>query len=346
MTNTRWAVLLAGGSGTRLLPLTRRLCGDDRPKQFAPVLGGRTLLALTRDRLSSVIPPDRTLFTVVESHRRHYATELFDVDSSAIVVQPFNRGTAAAIVYSLLRIMRKDPDAIVVFFPTDHYYADESAFCRSMANALDQIQRHERFLILVGARPDQADADYGWIEPGSRTQQTSSSAPFHVSRFLEKPSPSLARDLHRAGCLLNTFVMMGRARTFIELCDRAAPGLLQVLAPLSAELPPARERKTALSLYRKLAPYDFSHHVLAKSADRLLVVPLEGEWWSDLGTEGRVHAVLARLRLAKAAGHENLNRGDLNNSEVFRDWLANYRKHLGDFRHPPAARTSGQGSGN
>src|SRR5579863_2831905 len=121
---TSWAVLLAGGDGTRLLPLTRRICGGDRPKQFCPMFGNRTLLALTRERIAPLVSPDKTLFAVVESHRRFYETELADVSPSKIVVQPANRGTSAAIVYSLLRIARTDPYAIVAFFPTDHYYAD------------------------------------------------------------------------------------------------------------------------------------------------------------------------------------------------------------------------------
>ncbi len=339
MNSTVWAVLLAGGSGTRLLPLTRRLCGDERPKQFAPVLGNRTLLSLTRERLASVFPAGRTLFTVVEPHRRYYVAELFDVDSSRILVQPANRGTSAAIVYSLLRISRTDPDAIVAFFPTDHYFAEESAFCETVRNALEQVPMHERYLILIGVRPGEADADYGWIEPGARAGQTANPVLFSVSRFWEKPSRRLADELRRTGCLLNTFVMVGSVRTILELCEEATPRLLRAFAPLFSDGP--GDPKTAQRVYRNLPPSDFSHHVLANCTDRLLVLPLAGNGWSDLGTEERVRAVLARERLVSAAGHAHYS--GPNGPQAFHDWLEGYQKRLTELCHPPATHAPGQG---
>jgi len=290
-----WAVLLAGGDGTRLLPLTRRICGRDQPKQFCPLLGDRTLLALTRERTAQVVSPDKTLFAVVESHRRFYETELADVSPAKIVVQPANRGTSAAIVYSLLRIARTDPDAVVAFFPTDHYYADEAAFAGDVELACELVRRHEEFLVLMGATPEWADADYGWIEPGLRVGQTATTSLFRVNRFWEKPPRSVADKLHKNGCLLNTFVMMARAGTYMELLRLAIPDVLRAFAPLAEPAP--GELQIARRVYRTLVSGDFSHQVLAACPDRLLVLRLADAGWSDLGTEARVDAVRARYRV-------------------------------------------------
>ncbi len=99
-----WAVVLAGGDGTRLRSLTQLISGEDRPKQFCQVYGGKTLLAQTRARLARVIHPERTAFAVVRTHERFYRNELADVEPQRVVVQPGNKGTTAAVIFSLLRI--------------------------------------------------------------------------------------------------------------------------------------------------------------------------------------------------------------------------------------------------
>src|ERR1700685_4371929 len=102
----RWGVILAGGEGERLRSLTRLIAGDDRPKQFCTLAGGRSLLAQTRVRIAPYILRDRTLFRLLKPHEAFYAGELADVASHQMVVQPRNRGTLPAILFSLTRILR------------------------------------------------------------------------------------------------------------------------------------------------------------------------------------------------------------------------------------------------
>jgi mannose-1-phosphate guanylyltransferase len=336
MNCTSWAVLLAGGHGTRLLPLTRRISGGDRPKQFCPIFGNKTLLALTRARMAPIVSPEKTLFAVVESHRRFFETELADVNPSQIVVQPTNRGTSAAVVYSLLRIARTDPGAIVAFFPTDHYFADETVFFQGVELACEMVRRHPEFLVLMGATPEVADADYGWIEPGLCVGNTPATSLFRVNRFWEKPSPSVADELHKNGCLLNTFVMMGYAGTFLELIRSAIPEMLRAFAPLAEQS--TSETKIAQLVYRKFVSGDFSHQVLGTCADRLLVLRLADAGWSDLGTEGRVEAVRARYHFDQDAEPRTL--------DAFHAWLAAYRKRLNDLREGGTERSSAAGFRN
>src|SRR5437870_1437892 len=120
----RWAVILAGGNGTRLQPLTRALTGDDRPKQFCPLLGGKTLLAQTRARVALNVNTTRSLCVVTRDHERYYQRELADMRSGQLIEQPCNRGTAAAIAYSVARVGRDDKKAVIGLFPADHHYDD------------------------------------------------------------------------------------------------------------------------------------------------------------------------------------------------------------------------------
>jgi len=122
------AIILAGGDGTRLRSFTRALVGDDRPKQFCPVVGHETLLDQTRRRLRMLVAPERTLVVVTHQHERYYGPGLRGLPASLVFVQLENRGTAPAILYALLRRAALAPDEPVALFPSDHHFSDDRAF--------------------------------------------------------------------------------------------------------------------------------------------------------------------------------------------------------------------------
>lgn len=190
-----WAVILAGGDGTRLKTLSRFISGDDRPKQFCALFGGETLLGRTRGRIAGLVPAHQTLFVVVKDHERFYRTELAGVGESQIVIQPSNKGTTAAILYSLLRLTRLDDDPMVAFFPTDHDYTDEHAFAQAVKTAVGFAQERPETLVILGAQAERAEAQYGWIEPGAPLEASPDGSFFRVHRFREKPASWIARGL-------------------------------------------------------------------------------------------------------------------------------------------------------
>jgi mannose-1-phosphate guanylyltransferase len=130
----RWGMVLPGGDGIRLRPLTRFICGDERPKQFCPLLSDSCLLQQARQRAERSIYPDQILYSVVKAHRDYYIHDLADRIPQT-VVQPGNRGTGPAIVAPLLRILQMDPNAIIAVLPSDHYYSAESVFSYSFERA-------------------------------------------------------------------------------------------------------------------------------------------------------------------------------------------------------------------
>jgi mannose-1-phosphate guanylyltransferase len=314
-----WGVILAGGNGTRLKAVSRLVSGDNRPKQFCALFGGKSLLAGTRGRLAPAISPDQTIFAVVGDHERFYRSELADVDESRIVVQPANRGTTAAIIYSLLRLTRLENDPVVAFFPADHHFADEMQFARAVDGAFEAVRKRAELLVLLGAKAEKAEVEYGWIEPGLPFDHDHVNSPrvFRVNRFWEKPSAETARTLMGRGCLWNAFVIAGRARTFLKVLESAVPDALESFRPITGCRSEGEETACAAALYKALPTGDFSREVLTRYPERLAVLSMDGAGWSDLGTP---EGVLAAIQRTAPVLHPPPN--------AFSAWLAAYRYRL------------------
>ena len=320
-----WAVVLAGGEGIRLRSLTQLISGgEDRPKQFCRVYGGKTLLAHTRARLARAIHPERTAFVLVKTHEKFYRNELADVSPHQLIVQPGNKGTTAAVVCSLLRVTSLAGDPVVAFFPTDHYYANESEFTFSVDRAVRVAQHHSNWLVVLGAEAERAEVEYGWIEPGTKLSTPFTNALLRVHRFWEKPSQDTAQALFARGCLWNTFVMAGRASVFLELLGNLlAPDVLDAFMA-------ARQYKhepgnlPSDKLWASLTAGDFSHQVLTHGTQRLAVLRVGDIGWSDLGTPERVRP--RWLDLAFAPGGRMLMK--LSTLKIWLRRLFRSRHHL------------------
>src|SRR5262250_1368584 len=235
------AVILAGGDGTRLKSLTRKIASDERPKQFCSVLGRRTLIEETQERAALELDPKRTLYVVNRVHEPYYAPFLAGEPAANLVIQPRNRGTAPAILYSLLRIAAFDPNAVIAFFPSDHYISDNKKFMAHIRVALDIAHKTPDRVILLGLEPESPEVEYGWIEPGQMIP--GHARVFRVRRFWEKPNQWLAQVLQLRGCLWNSFVMVAPVRGLLEIIANADPDLYRSFSRLSSLLQPALKRK-------------------------------------------------------------------------------------------------------
>jgi mannose-1-phosphate guanylyltransferase len=288
----RWAVLLAGGDGTRLQSLTLTIAGDSRPKQFCSIIGGESLLAQTRARIKPLFHTDQELFVVTRAHESYYREELRDVDDSRIISQPLNRGTGVAVAIALLHILERDADAVVIFLPCDHYYSDSEACGRAIRTAISGAERYPDSIVLVGAKAHYPEAEYGWIEPGPAISHVPIPL-LRVNRFWEKPSLLQAQTLLQRGCLWNTFVTVGRARAYLDLVCSQVPDVVPSLTKAMAD----NELDVA---YRLKPAVDFSREVLVPQPHRLLAVPDMTSGWANLGSPTRVMDILTRNKIQPA----------------------------------------------
>jgi mannose-1-phosphate guanylyltransferase len=298
----RWGVILAGGDGKRLLPLTRRITGDDRPKQFCALTGGETLLKETRRRVARIIPGPQTLLMLTQTHERYYADEVTEVPSSCLLIQPRNHGTALAITYALTRLRQMDPQGLVGFFPSDHHFANDEAFVAHTDFAFAQAKSHPTRVILLGVEPEAPEDSYGWIEPGSPLASESTICISEVNRFWEKPSRRIASRLMRRGCLWNSFMMVGSVGAFINMIRHTLPNLIARFESICATTDLGMEEEGLRSLYLKVPATNFSDEVLAARPSDLAVIRARGLGWSDLGEPERVFPML-RLKSAAANGN-------------------------------------------
>jgi mannose-1-phosphate guanylyltransferase len=295
-----WAVVLAGGEGRRLRPLLRRFLKEDRPKQYSKLLGPRTLLRSTLDRIAFGIPPERTLVLVQQQHAPYLSEDALDGTEPHLLAQPSDRGTATAILYAARRIARTQPGGTMAIFPADHFILGEATFMAYVAEIGSWIDSRPGRLVLLGARPMSPEVDYGWIEPGEALGDVSTGPVHAVRRFWERPSPARAKLSLAAGHLWNTSVVVGKVATFLAVGARALPALSDRLARLDRAAGTEEELAAVREAYDASAAADFSCSVLPACPEALAVARLPRLVWCDLGNPRRVIEVVTRMRVRPA----------------------------------------------
>lgn len=295
-----WALVLAGGEGVRLRPLVRHVCGDERPKQYVPLLESRTLLRQTLDRVGRLVPSERTVTVMLQDHAPYVSRELREGPTFRIMVQPQGRGTAAGILFPTHWIHAQDRDATVAVFPSDHYIREEALLMERVAEAASFVDRHPEWIVLMGAEATHPDTGYGWIEPGPRIGWMASAPAYRIRRFWEKPPLEVAQTLFATGSLWNTLIFVARASTLIETGRQCVPLLHERLARISlfAGTEHEHEAWAIRHAYALAQTENFSRAILEACPELLAVCKLPGLTWSDLGTPERVVRTMTTLGIS------------------------------------------------
>lgn len=296
-----WAMVLAGGEGVRLRPLTEYVCGDARPKQFARLVGPHSLLRQTLERTALGIPWVRTVVVAQSHHAEYLAQELPGHTEPHVLLQPGDRGTGAAVLLAARWIASRQPDAVVAVFPSDHFIRNASAFMHHVLAMAEHVRRHAGPLLLLGAVPTAPQSQYGWIQLGVPLGWVGGEPLNRVAGFTEKPAPEAARVACARGDLWSTFVLVGHAHALLGLGWQAAPLVSQRLAEIRWTGAADEDRVAIAGAYSRIPRLDFSREVLERQPSLLTVSRLPATVvWSDWGTLDRVVTSLRAAGLTPA----------------------------------------------
>jgi mannose-1-phosphate guanylyltransferase len=280
----RWAVILAGGVGTRFWPLSN----PTRPKQLLPLAGDASLLQDAVRRVAPMVPAERTLIVTSRALADAVRRELREVPPANVLVEPVARSTAAALAWATAHAARADADAAIIAMHADWAVADAETFREAAAAGL-LLAQSEDVLVTVGARPTRVETGYGHIVPGAPL-----GAGRRIMRFVEKPDASAAHALMFQGALWNTGMFLWTARRFLAECDAHTPELAPGRAALASG--------DADAFFAAVKPVSVDVGVFERTKRGAVVTGDFG--WDDVGS----WAALRRVRLADDAG--NVAHGD------------------------------------
>ena len=269
--STRYAVILSGGAGTRLWPLSRSL----RPKQLLSLNGDRSLLQQTAERLLKLVTPGN-LFTVThQDHKFEVKGQLSELSTNlveGVLSEPVARNTLPAIAWAVHEISKRDPDAVIGVFPSDHAIENEGAFLEAWQSA--ESAAEEGYLTLIGLKPTEPATGYGYIQPGPKLDLVATSQAHAVSQFVEKPDQEMAKKFVANGYLWNGGMFVFRASIFMEMLRAHQPEMFNVFE--------AMDISELSDVYQSLESLSIDYGVVEK-ADNVAVIPAD-MGWSDLGS--------------------------------------------------------------
>jgi mannose-1-phosphate guanylyltransferase len=287
-----WTLALAGGDGVRLSEYVERRFGRRIPKQYCCLLGKRSMLENTLERLNQLTPPERTL-TVIGTDHGEYAYRQLIGRSDHVFRQPSSRDTGVALYVALAMIKRWHPNAVVTITPADHYVAPAQRYVEQVRAARKLAAQLRDTVVILGARPTEPDPELGYLVLGPRHGH----APVRrLTGFIEKPSVARASELIGHGALWNTLVAFGTVDALWELGRATEPQLLDIMDSLVPLIGTEDESDAIEYIYRAYLPVSFSRDVLERAPQRLAALPLDGVEWSDWGRPERIETVIALRR--------------------------------------------------
>lgn len=271
-----YALILAGGSGTRLWPYSRSL----RPKQFLSIGGARTMLQETVDRILPIIRPERVFVATGAAYADLVAEQLPDLPRGNILIEPCGRGTAPCIGLAALHMQRRDPDAIMAVLSADHRIERAGLFRDILTTgALLAEQGH---LVTIGIEPTEPSTAYGYIKQGEQLFEPGPHASYRVAGFVEKPDRTRAQSYLADGDYVwNAGMFVWRADRILEELHEHRPTLDQPLAMINAALGTAIEQQVVDLVWPGIEQVAIDVAVMEQTAHAAVIPADLG--WSDVG---------------------------------------------------------------
>jgi mannose-1-phosphate guanylyltransferase len=295
------AVIMAGGSGTRFWPASRR----DRPKQFLTLATDTPLLRMTFERLDGLVPPERVWVATTAATAKASRDILPELPAENILAEPVGRNTAASAGFTAHAMLARDSEAICIVLPADHVIGQEERFRSAMAAGAQLVER-EGGLLTFGVQPTKAETGYGYLELGQEHSRDGEWAVHHLHRFVEKPDLERAqRYLESTRFLWNAGIFAWRAVDLLDEIRRQLPELAEGLDRLAGALGSSEADAAIAEVYPTLPATSVDFGVM-EGAQKCWTVPVDFPWsdvgsWSALAEEipgdfsdnhcrGRVHS--------------------------------------------------------
>lgn len=281
-----YAVIMAGGGGTRLWPVSRK----EKPKQLLPLLGDETLFQSTVRRLEKLFPPGRILVVTVEEQAREMKQQALEIPEENYLIEPAPRGTASVVGLAATVLLKRDPNASMAILPSDHFVRNVDLFHYLLKAAFDVAETG--YLVTLGITPTQPSTAYGYIQQGEPLNGQYKYPTYKVKRFIEKPDEQTAQQLLRTGDhSWNSGMFVWRADAILNEIDRQMIELGSVLKKISSAWGTNQQDAALNENWRNLNVETVDYGIMEK-AERVAVLPAGGLGWSDVGMWSSLFEVL------------------------------------------------------
>lgn len=281
-----YAVIMAGGGGTRLWPVSRK----ERPKQLLPLLDDKTLFQSTVERLEKLFPPERILVVTVAEQASIMQEQAPEIPIENYLIEPAPRGTASVVGLAAAVLKQRDPQARMAILPSDHFIRNRDLFHYLLRAAFDVAQKG--YLVTLGITPTYPSTAYGYIQQGEPLDGEFKYPVYAVKCFVEKPDEQKAQEfLRRGDHSWNSGMFVWRADDILREIQKQMPQLHDVVTKISAAWNSQQIGEVLESLWYELRNETVDYGVM-ENAELVAVLPAGGLGWSDIGSWNSILEVL------------------------------------------------------
>jgi mannose-1-phosphate guanylyltransferase len=281
-----YAVIMAGGGGTRLWPVSRK----EKPKQLLPLIGQDTLFQGTVQRLENLFPPERILVVTVEEQAREMRVQAPEIPEENYLIESSPRGTASVVGLAATVLYKRDKDASMAVLPADHFIRNRDLFHYLLKAAFDVAANG--YLVTLGITPTQPSTAFGYIQQGLPLEGGYKYPTYQVKSFKEKPDEETAQKLLRTGDhSWNSGMFVWRADAILKEIDKQLPELGSVLKKISSAWGTDEQASVLNENWNSLKNVTVDYGVM-ENAERVAILPAGGLGWSDVGMWSSLFEVL------------------------------------------------------